>query len=228
MAEKNASNIDPEIAAVIEGVTKAFKEISRAAATPESFRKRIDQINASNIDGDKTKLSPDESRALLAAYFSNPPIDNKLIPGSSKHSENKGCEVAALDTPQGELTRQLLGNIPQSMAAGMQFNQGMAKSIEGGDKKLDKKLQLLSEQMLHQQIEASPLISLLDDETKKLFTEKMGEVIKENTSRIKDMLKKNPDIRADLINLPDISELGRLKSDDVCKAMTGKHIGLGA
>ncbi len=222
---QNNTELDPDFRQGLDNMFNGMKKMTLLSITPELLRKRIKQIKDSNTDADKSKLSHDEAVSYLTKSLADPPVvptmaefikkANKAI----EHNCSTDLDFNNINNPMLQAALDMMGS---QALDNIKFSQDIA-SI--GNKPLDSAVKKASGKLFEKMENQFGLFSESSPESSRLLAEKTHILLSEIAKETQTILNKNPDIKKDLLKLPDMEELGRLNADDACKAISGHGIG---
>lgn len=205
-----------------------MREAGLAGVTPEILRKRIKQINDSNTDTGKRKLSHDDAIKLLGISLYDPAVAPEISEAMKRAIPQMEHGCATADSDFNKANNPMLQGALNTMGShtldNIKFSQEIAAS--DNDKELDEAVQRMSAKIFTRLEKQFGIVSQVSPQEAKLAVEKMHGVFKEVAKKTKTILKDNPDIKRALFKLPNIDELGRLDANDACKAISGHGVGV--
>lgn len=194
--------------------------------TPELIEKTIMDLKSSDKDRNK-KLSKKEAAEYLKGFLESRAADGTQTASTllRKIGHEIDCENAGSSGIAKHTGEENLAIVRADVIGELKFLQQVASIVEASSKK-DKKGLAEQENKLvdsYSQIVSRNLAQLPMEES--VDTKALTREIIEKTKAI---LSEKPNLLKQIHDMPDFSKLGQLNSNHVCKAITGKGVGLQA
>ncbi len=198
---------------------ESVKDSLISTITPEILKDGIKNIKIANANGDQ-KISHNEAMSYLAANFNNQPPDS-----ISKENIEYSCNMLALHTHISK-PENIIAKEGALIAFSGEFmgNAGITKEIADFLKSPEKKRQLADKFTNVAQYIADDSISVpseLKKEVSGFIAPKVQDIGKGVIQSIEVLLQANPDIKRDLLSLPDTSGMD-ITADHICQALLPK------
>ncbi len=222
------TELTPEIRANLDAMFDGMKKVALSGITPELLRKRVKQIKDSNTDADKSKLSYDEAIKYLSTSIADPAVAPQMAEfiKNSKPQMEHNCATADSDFNKANnpVLQGALNIMGSQTLDNIKFSQDIASS--GNDKALEAAVKRISGKLFTKVESQFGVLSQSSPESAQFLAEKMHGLFSDIAKETQSVLKKNPDIKRDLLELPNIDELGKLNANDACKAISGHGVGV--
>jgi hypothetical protein len=196
------------------------------AYTPELIEKTLMDLKSSDKDRNK-KLSKKEAAEYLKGF-----LESRAADGTQTASillRNIGHEINCENAGSSGITKRMgednIAMVRADVIGELKFLQQVASLVETSSKK-DKKVLAEQENKLvdsYSQIVSRNLAQLpMEGEVD------TKAITREIIEKTKTILSEKPGLLKQIHDMPDFSSLGQLNANHVCKAITGKGVGLQA